>query len=183
MPDTTPSDSTSPADDEPMETDEQVDTEPEDLPSASDGPAPTVSVSRCRSHRPSRRPRPRRPARRHSQPAVNRRAVPRLARRGRQGRSVRGQSASHPDQAFLADLATTDPVFVDPSFKKHVQSWTTAYSRHPNATFYNGKGFKQGGTHEARVGFESDTWGTSRSVLQHRVRQGPQGHEVLRARS
>lgn len=70
-----------------------------------------------------------------------------------------------PDLDFLNAPETTYPVFVDPSVTKHMDNWTTAYSRHPNATFYNGKGFNKGGTHEARVGFESDTWGTSRSYF------------------
>ncbi|MFC8373045.1 DNRLRE domain-containing protein [Streptomyces sp. NPDC057239] len=70
-----------------------------------------------------------------------------------------------PDLNFLNAPETTYPVFIDPSVTKHMDNWTTAYSRHPNATFYNGKGFNKGGTHEARVGFESDTWGTSRSFF------------------
>ncbi|WP_435058588.1 DNRLRE domain-containing protein [Streptomyces sp. bgisy060] len=70
-----------------------------------------------------------------------------------------------PNQDFLNDPATVYPVFIDPTVKKHTQDWTTAYSRHPNATFFNGKDFNAGGTHEARVGFESDTWGTSRSYF------------------
>ncbi|MEU7036329.1 DNRLRE domain-containing protein [Streptomyces sp. NPDC046237] len=70
-----------------------------------------------------------------------------------------------PDQDFLNDPGTVYPVFVDPSIKKHTNDWTTAYSRHPNASFYNGKNFNKGGTHEARVGYESDTWGTSRSFF------------------
>ncbi|WP_326703122.1 DNRLRE domain-containing protein [Streptomyces cyaneofuscatus] len=70
-----------------------------------------------------------------------------------------------PDQEFLTDQDTVYPVFIDPSVKKHTNDWTTAYSRHPAATFYNGKNFNKGGTHEARVGYESDTWGTSRSYF------------------
>jgi hypothetical protein len=70
-----------------------------------------------------------------------------------------------PDQDFLADPGTVYPVFIDPSVSKHTNDWTTAYSRHPYANFYNGKNFNKGGTHEARVGFESDTWGTSRSFF------------------
>jgi hypothetical protein len=70
-----------------------------------------------------------------------------------------------PDQEFLADPDTVYPVFVDPSVSKHTNDWTTAYSRHPNANFYNGRNFNKGGTHEARVGFESDTWGTGRSYF------------------
>ncbi|MFE2015208.1 DNRLRE domain-containing protein [Streptomyces sp. NPDC059491] len=70
-----------------------------------------------------------------------------------------------PDQEMLADPSTVYPVFIDPSVNKHTNDWTTAYSRHPYANFYNGKNFNKGGTHEARVGFESDTWGTSRSFF------------------
>ncbi|GAA4936423.1 DNRLRE domain-containing protein [Streptomyces coeruleoprunus] len=70
-----------------------------------------------------------------------------------------------PDQEFLADPTTVYPVFIDPSVKKHTNDWTTAYSRHPNASFYNGRNFNKGGTDEARVGYESDTWGTSRSFF------------------
>ncbi|MFD9585292.1 DNRLRE domain-containing protein [Streptomyces sp. NPDC059980] len=69
-----------------------------------------------------------------------------------------------PDQEFLTDPDTVYPVFIDPSVSKHTNDWTTAYSRHPNANFYNGRNFNKG-THEARVGFESDTWGTSRSFF------------------
>ncbi|MFJ3768723.1 DNRLRE domain-containing protein [Streptomyces sp. NPDC090082] len=70
-----------------------------------------------------------------------------------------------PDQNFLSDPSTVYPVFIDPSVKQHTNDWTTAYSRHKDASFYNGKNFNKGGTHEARVGFESDTWGTSRSFF------------------
>ncbi|MFD4601755.1 DNRLRE domain-containing protein [Streptomyces sp. NPDC058464] len=69
-----------------------------------------------------------------------------------------------PDQKMLTDDDTVYPVFVDPSAEKHTNDWTTAYSLWPKAKFYNGKGFNSG-THEARVGFESDTWGTSRSFF------------------
>jgi FG-GAP-like repeat len=68
------------------------------------------------------------------------------------------------DQDFLNDPDTVYPVFIDPSVSKHTNDWTTAYDRHPNANFYNGRNFNTG-THEARVGFESDTWGTSRSFF------------------
>ncbi|MFH9828230.1 DNRLRE domain-containing protein [Streptomyces bobili] len=87
-----------------------------------------------------------------------------------------------PDQDFLNDPATVYPVFIDPSVKKHVQNWTTAYSRHPNATFYNGKGFNKGGTHEARVGFESDTWGTSRSYFNIDFDKNLKGTKITSAR-
>nr|WSZ17346.1 hypothetical protein OH837_30585 [Streptomyces canus] len=69
-----------------------------------------------------------------------------------------------PSQKMLTDDDTVYPVFIDPPFEKHTNDWTTAYSLWPQAKFYNGKGFNSG-THEARVGFESDTWGTSRSFF------------------
>ncbi|MFJ3231222.1 FG-GAP-like repeat-containing protein [Streptomyces sp. NPDC086787] len=75
-----------------------------------------------------------------------------------------GRLTLTPDQKLLTSDDTVYPVFIDPSIKKHTDDWTTAYNRHPDATFYNGKGFNSG-THEARVGFESDTWGTSRSLF------------------
>ncbi|MFG3160067.1 DNRLRE domain-containing protein [Streptomyces sp. NPDC048232] len=87
-----------------------------------------------------------------------------------------------PDLNFLNDPATTYPVFVDPSVTKHMDNWTTAYSRHPNATFYNGKGFNKGGTHEARVGFESDTWGTSRSFFNMNFDKNLKGAKISSAK-
>ncbi|MFE0732814.1 DNRLRE domain-containing protein [Streptomyces antibioticus] len=87
-----------------------------------------------------------------------------------------------PDQDFLDDPATVYPVFIDPSVKKHTQNWTTAYNRHPNATFYNGKDFNRGGTHEARVGFESDTWGTSRSFFNIDFDKNLKGTKLTSAR-
>lgn len=162
----TPSDSASATEEELVETDEQTDADPEDLPSASDGPAPTVSES----------PLPSAPA--EPTPAASQTgSAATLSLPSLDGPSPdsRGELVETdlsganwlltPDQEFLADPTTNYPVFVDPSVKKHTQNWTTAYSRHPNATFYNGKGFNKGGTHEARVGFESDTWGTSRSYF------------------
>lgn len=88
----------------------------------------------------------------------------------------------NPSRDFLDDPATTYPVFIDPSVKKHTQNWTTAYSRHPKATFYNGKSFNKGGTHEARVGFESDTWGTSRSYFNVAFDKGLKGARIMSAK-
>ncbi|MGW0943867.1 DNRLRE domain-containing protein [Streptomyces sp. NPDC002623] len=160
-----PSDSPSTTE-ELIETDEQGDTHPETLPPAADGPAPTVSES----------PLPSAPAEPTPAPSQTGSSAT-FGLSGLDGPSPdsRGELVEvdlsganwllTPNQEFLNDPATKYPVFVDPSVKKHTQNWTTAYSRHPNATFYNGKGFNKGGTHEARVGFESDTWGTSRSYF------------------
>ncbi|MER5539552.1 DNRLRE domain-containing protein [Streptomyces mirabilis] len=160
-----PSGSASPTE-ESIETDEQGDTAPETLPSATDGPEPTVSES----------PLPSAPAEPTPAPSQTGSSAT-LSLSGLDGPSPdsRGELVEAdlsganwlltPNPGFLTDPATKYPVFIDPSVKKHTQNWTTAYSRHPNATFYNGKGFNKGGTHEARVGFESDTWGTSRSYF------------------
>ncbi|MEE1792770.1 DNRLRE domain-containing protein [Streptomyces sp. BE308] len=151
---------------EPIETDEQGDTAPEVLPAATDGLAPTVVETPLPTAPPEPIPSP-------SQTGSS----ATLSLPGLDGPSPdsRGELVEvdlsganwvlSPTLDFLSDPATTYPVFIDPSVKKHTQSWTTTYSRHPNATFYNGKGFNKGGTHEARVGFESDTWGTSRSYF------------------
>jgi hypothetical protein len=160
-----PSDSTTATEDT-AESDEQSDTDLEILPSATDGPEPTVAES----------PLPSAPAEPTPAPAQSGSAatlsLPSLDGPSPDSRGelvetdlATGKWLLTPDQDFLNDPATTYPVFIDPSVKKHVQNWTTAYNRHPNATFYNGKGFNKGGTHEARVGFESDTWGTSRSFF------------------
>ncbi|WP_367321208.1 DNRLRE domain-containing protein [Streptomyces sp. HUAS ZL42] len=159
------SDTPSPSE-EAVESDEQSNTDVEALPSASDGPEPTVSES----------PLPTAPAEPSPTPSQTGSSatlsLPSLDGPSPDSRGdlveadlSAGQWTLTPDQDFLNDPATTYPVFIDPSVKKHTQNWTTAYNRHPNATFYNGKGFNKGGTHEARVGFESDTWGTSRSYF------------------
>ncbi|MGW3413656.1 DNRLRE domain-containing protein [Streptomyces sp. NPDC000888] len=164
----TPSDTASPSatEEEEVESDEQADPSPEVLPSASDGPEPTVSESPLPSAPPEPTPSPSQTGSGStlSLPSLD---GPSPDSRGNvvEADLSAGTWTLTPDQDFLADPATTYPVFIDPSVKKHTQNWTTAYSRHPNATFYNGKGFNKGGTHEARVGFESDTWGTSRSYF------------------
>ncbi|MEV6587763.1 FG-GAP repeat domain-containing protein [Streptomyces acidicola] len=177
-----PSDSPSPSE-ETIESDEQTDTSPETLPAATDGPEPTVSES----------PLPPAPAEPTPAPSGTGSAAT-LSLPGLDGPSPdsRGELVEAdlsggnwtltPDQDFLNDSATTYPVFIDPSVKKHTQNWTTAYSRHPSATFYNGKGFNKGGTHEARVGFESDTWGTSRSYFNIAFDKDLKGTKITRAK-
>ncbi|WP_324784242.1 DNRLRE domain-containing protein [Streptomyces sp. H51] len=177
-----PSDTPSPSEEE-VESDEQSDAEVEVLPSASDGAEPTVSES----------PLPSVPAEPTPAPSQTGSAatlsLPSLdgPSPDSQGNIVEadlsaGQWTLTPDQVFLADPSTTYPVFIDPSVKKPVQDWTTAYDRHPNATFYNGKGFNKGGTHEARVGFESDTWGTSRSYFNIVFDKDLKGTKITKAK-
>ncbi|WP_405476524.1 DNRLRE domain-containing protein [Streptomyces sp. NBC_00009] len=161
-----PSANPSPTGDDLVESDEQSDPYPEALPSATDGPEPTPSASPLPTVPPEPTPEPSQsgPAATLSLPSLD---GPSPDSRGELVETdLSGANWTlTPDQDFLTDPKTTYPVFVDPSVKKHTQNWTTAYSRHPDATFYNGKGFNKGGTQEARVGFESDTWGTSRSYF------------------
>ncbi|MBY8845581.1 VCBS repeat-containing protein [Streptomyces sp. SP2-10] len=178
----TPSDTASPTEDS-VESDEQGDTDVEVLPSASDDPETTASES----------PLPTAPAEPVPGPSQTGSSAS-LSLALLDGPSPdshgdlveadlgSGQWTLTPSRDFLDDPATTFPVFIDPSVKKHVQNWTTAYNRHPNATFYNGKGFNKGGTHEARVGFESDTWGTSRSYFNITFDADLKGTKITRAK-
>ncbi|MFE7587079.1 DNRLRE domain-containing protein [Streptomyces gardneri] len=75
-----------------------------------------------------------------------------------------GRLALTPDRAMLRAPGTRFPVFVDPSFKGHKHSWTHLYKTLGNNSFYNGQNFN-GGTNDARIGYESDTGGTSRAVF------------------
>ncbi|MBT2452777.1 DNRLRE domain-containing protein [Streptomyces sp. ISL-43] len=69
------------------------------------------------------------------------------------------------DAALLNAADTVYPVFVDPSFKGHKRSWSLLYKTAGNSSFYNGQNYNASGTNEARVGYESDSGGTSRSIF------------------
>ncbi|MGW0881759.1 DNRLRE domain-containing protein [Streptomyces sp. NPDC002671] len=181
--DPTPSDSPSPSAEAPVESDEQSDTDVETLPPATDGPEPTVSESPLPSAPPEPTPAPSQTgaAATLSMPSLDGPSPDSLGALVDADLSA-GKWLLTPDQDFLADPATTYPVFIDPPFKKHAENWTTAYDRFPHATFYNGKGFNKGGTHEARVGFESDTWGTSRSFFNIPFDKDLKGTKITRAK-
>ncbi|WP_411098693.1 DNRLRE domain-containing protein [Streptomyces sp. x-45] len=179
----TPEESPSPSVEAPVEADEQTDPYAEVLPSATDDPQVAPSESPLPSAPPEPAPAPSQtgPAATLSLPSLD---GPSPDSRGELvDADLSGATWTlTPDQSFLADPATTYPVFIDPSVKKHTQNWTTAYSRHPNATFYNGKGFNKGGTHDARVGFESDTWGTSRSYFNIAFDKDLKGAQITSAK-
>ena len=181
--DPTTGDSPSPTSDDPVGSDEQTDPEGEVLPSASDGPEPAVSESPLPSAPPEPTPDPSQTgsAATLSLPSLDGPSPDSLGSLVDTDLSA-GKWLLTPDQDFLADPATTYPVFIDPSVKKHIQNWTTAYNRFPKATFYNGKGFNKGGTHEARVGFESDTWGTSRSFFNIAFDKDLKGTQITTAK-
>ncbi|RDG37136.1 DNRLRE domain-containing protein [Streptomyces corynorhini] len=162
----TPGETPSAGDSDESQSDEQTDEDEEDLPAASDEPVADVPES----------PLPPAPPEPTPEPAKTGEAAT-LSLPGLDGPSPDSHGSLvdtdlsgadwviTPDAELLSDPSTVFPVFIDPSVKKHTQNWTTVYDRYPKATFYNGKGFNKGGTHEARVGFESDTWGTSRSFF------------------
>ncbi|MET8827827.1 DNRLRE domain-containing protein [Streptomyces sp. NPDC004610] len=69
-----------------------------------------------------------------------------------------------PDAELLSDTGTVYPVFIDPTIYGKTKHWTTAYKKYPSSSFYDGTNYNSGTT-EARVGFESTTWGLSRSFF------------------
>ncbi|MFJ2129688.1 FG-GAP-like repeat-containing protein [Streptomyces sp. NPDC087845] len=65
-----------------------------------------------------------------------------------------------PDQALLTGADTRYPVYIDPSWawgKK--ENWTRVYKKYPNSSFWNAN-------EVARVGYENETLGLSRSFFQ-----------------
>ncbi len=64
-----------------------------------------------------------------------------------------------PDQSLLTDSGTQYPVYIDPSWAwGKRQDWAWAYRAYPNTSFWNAN-------QDARVGYESDTGGLSRSFF------------------
>ncbi|MGW5779835.1 FG-GAP-like repeat-containing protein [Streptomyces sp. NPDC003863] len=162
--------------------DDNVDPEAEVLPSATDEPAPTLTDAPLPTApvEPTPEPSQTGSAATLSLPLLN---GPSPESRGDVVESDLGEGTwlLTPNLDFLNDPATVYPVFIDPTVKKHTQDWTTAYSRYQTATFFNGKDFNKGGTHEARVGFESDTWGTSRSYFNIAFDKNLQGARIQKA--
>ncbi|MFJ6102467.1 FG-GAP-like repeat-containing protein [Streptomyces sp. NPDC092359] len=162
--------------------DDNVDPEAEVLPTATNEPAPTLTPAPLPTAPAEPTPGPSQTgsAATLSLPLLN---GPSPESRGDVVETDLGENSwlLTPDMGFLNDPATVYPVFIDPTVKKHTQDWTTAYSRHPKATFFNGKDFNKGGTHEARVGFESDTWGTSRSYFNIAFDRIPKGSKIEQA--
>ncbi|MEU5343998.1 DNRLRE domain-containing protein [Streptomyces sp. NPDC020766] len=69
-----------------------------------------------------------------------------------------------PDADLFRDEDTVYPVFIDPTIHGKTKNWTTAYKKYPNSSFYDGANYNSGTT-EARVGYESTSWGLSRSYF------------------
>ncbi|MFI6861538.1 FG-GAP-like repeat-containing protein [Streptomyces sp. NPDC050421] len=66
-----------------------------------------------------------------------------------------------PDQALLSDTNTTYPVYIDPSWAwgDRDTNWTRVYQKYPGSSFWNAN-------EVARVGYENETDGLSRSFFQ-----------------
>ncbi|MFJ3513463.1 DNRLRE domain-containing protein [Streptomyces sp. NPDC090131] len=86
-----------------------------------------------------------------------------------------------PDNALLNAPETVYPVFIDPSFKGHKHAWTLLYKTAGNSSFYNGQNYNASGTHEARVGYESTSGGTSRSIFNFDFGSQLHGSEIVSA--
>ncbi|WP_175412257.1 DNRLRE domain-containing protein [Streptomyces sp. TRM64462] len=84
------------------------------------------------------------------------------------------------DQKLLTDADTVYPVFIDPSFKGRKLNWTVLYKKHSTASFWNGQNFNDGAD-EARVGYESDSGGLSRSVFTFEYGSALHGKKVKSA--
>ncbi|MFJ3961390.1 DNRLRE domain-containing protein [Streptomyces sp. NPDC090036] len=87
-----------------------------------------------------------------------------------------------PDTSLLNAPDTVYPVFIDPSFKGHKHAWTLLYKTAGSSSFYNGQNYNASGTNEARVGYESTTGGTSRSIFNFDFGSQLHGSAIISAR-
>jgi hypothetical protein len=72
-----------------------------------------------------------------------------------------------PDRGLLIGSTTKYPVYIDPYVEGSRYSWTIAYKKYPNSSFFNGAGWGGSGssTSTARVGYENETNGLARSYF------------------
>ncbi|WP_041842264.1 DNRLRE domain-containing protein [Actinoplanes friuliensis] len=76
-----------------------------------------------------------------------------------------GSARLHLDVAstgLLSDARVRFPVFLDPPINSGEQAWLFVHKKNPNSNFLNGTSYN-GGTTDARVGYESENGGTARS--------------------
>ncbi|GAA3342280.1 VCBS repeat-containing protein [Amorphoplanes nipponensis] len=76
-----------------------------------------------------------------------------------------GAARLHLDAAatgLLTDARTRFPVFLDPPINSGDQAWTFVHKQNANSNFMNGTSYN-GGTSDARVGYESENGGLARS--------------------
>ncbi|WP_327411438.1 FG-GAP-like repeat-containing protein (plasmid) [Streptomyces sp. NBC_01281] len=69
-----------------------------------------------------------------------------------------------PDNDLMTGKDTTYPLYIDPYVDGSRYSWTIAYKKYPDSSFFNGAGFG-GGTTTARAGYENETNGLARSYF------------------
>ncbi|MFE1960990.1 DNRLRE domain-containing protein [Streptomyces sp. NPDC059479] len=72
------------------------------------------------------------------------------------------------------------PLFLDPSMVGIRANWTSVYKKYPSSSFYDGANYNED-TKEARVGFERDTWGTSRSFFRFKLKSAIKNADVSSA--
>ncbi|MFJ6650471.1 FG-GAP repeat domain-containing protein [Streptomyces sp. NPDC091290] len=72
-----------------------------------------------------------------------------------------------PDTDLMTGQDTTYPVYIDPYVEGSRHSWTIAYKKYPDSSFFNGAGWGGSGssTSTARVGYENETNGLARSYF------------------
>ncbi|MFC9537105.1 VCBS repeat-containing protein [Streptomyces sp. NPDC056975] len=70
-----------------------------------------------------------------------------------------------PDPEVLSGADTTYPVYIDPYVEGSRYSWTIAYKKYPNSSYFNGAGWSGGTTTTARAGYENETDGLARSYF------------------
>ncbi|MFD5125709.1 FG-GAP-like repeat-containing protein [Streptomyces sp. NPDC058385] len=70
-----------------------------------------------------------------------------------------------PDPQVLKGSGTTYPVYIDPYVEGSRYSWTIAYKKYPNSSYFNGAGWSGGTTTTARAGYENETNGLARSYF------------------
>lgn len=75
-----------------------------------------------------------------------------------------GKLTLTPDQELLTGEDTTYPLLLDPAVSGSRHSWTIAYKKYPNSSFFNGANWDNGTT-TARVGYENETNGLGRSFF------------------
>ncbi|SNB89345.1 hypothetical protein SAMN02745831_05636 [Streptomyces sp. PgraA7] len=77
-----------------------------------------------------------------------------------------GKLTLTPDQELLTGKDVQYPVLLDPAVSGSRHSWTIAYKRNPNSSYFNGANWDGSkGTTTARVGYENETNGLARSYF------------------
>ncbi|MFJ9106449.1 VCBS repeat-containing protein [Streptomyces sp. NPDC102283] len=89
------------------------------------------------------------------------------ARQANMGLAVTdGKLSLTPDPDLLTGKDTQYPVLLDPAVSGTRHSWTIAYKRNPNGSYFNGANWDGAkGTTTARVGYENETNGLARSYF------------------